>query len=194
VEYFVYGRDNPGTAALRAELGERHWSFMDAYDDRLVARGPTYTDDGMKPTGSMHIVEVRDPEEARQFAFEEPYCQAGVFSEVIVRRWQNVLGGTMWENAVDGLDSDRVLVIAHGAPDADGASQAGFAAGHPYRDHLVVMWPLVSDDGSAWLGNVLALERVERRAVEEMVKLDPYARAGLYDRVEIHRWYFGGRR
>jgi uncharacterized protein len=48
--------------------------------------------------------------------------------------------------------------------------------------------------GSAWVGNVVAIERVTRSAVEEMLDNDPFARAGLYDRVEIYLWHFGGRR
>jgi uncharacterized protein len=65
---------------------------------------------------------------------------------------------------------------------------------HPHRDRLVVCGPLLSDDGSAWVGNVVAIERVTRSAVKAMLENDPIARAGLYDRVEIHRWRFGGRR
>jgi uncharacterized protein YciI len=203
VEYFVYGRDDresPEAAALREELGERHWSFMDAYAERMVARGPTLTEDGLTATGSMHIADLRDAEEARAFAFEEPYYTAGVFREVMVRRWRNLLGGTMWENAVDGLDSDRFLVIGHGVSGVDAASDglpathSDLAAEHPYGDHRVVFGPLVSDDGSMWLGNVLAVERVDRSTVDAMLATDPFARAGLYDRLEIHLWHFGGRR
>jgi uncharacterized protein len=57
-----------------------------------------------------------------------------------------------------------------------------------------VCGPLLSDDGSAWAGNVVAFERVTRSTVEAMLENDPFARAGLYDRVEIHLWRFGGRR
>jgi hypothetical protein len=43
VEYFFYCRDRPDTAALRDELVEAHWSFMDRYADAMIARGPTLT-------------------------------------------------------------------------------------------------------------------------------------------------------
>jgi hypothetical protein len=48
--------------------------------------------------------------------------------------------------------------------------------------------------GSAWVGTVVALERVAGSTVEAMLEKDPFARAGLYGRAEIHLWRFGGRR
>jgi uncharacterized protein len=200
VEYFVYCRDKQGTAALRQDLGEQHWSFMDGYADRMIARGPTLAEDGVTATGSMHIVDLPDVDAVRVFAFEEPNYKAGVYAEVMVRRWHNLLGRTMWAHAVDTLDANRFLVIGHGAfgieVSSDGlpAAHRDFIAKHPYGDRLVVCGPLLSDDGSAWVGNVVALERVTRTTVEAMLEKDPFARAGLYDRVEIHLWRFGGRR
>jgi uncharacterized protein YciI len=173
---------------------------MDGYAERMVARGPTLAEDGVTATGSMHIVDLPDAEAVRVLAFEEPNYKAGVYVEVTVRLWQNLLGGTMWELAVDTRDADRFLVIGHGAPGIEASSNGlpaaheDFVAEHPYRDRLVVCGPLLSDDGSAWVGNVVAIERVTGSAVEEMLDNDPFARAGLYDRVEIHVWHFGGRR
>ena len=45
----------------------------------------------------MHIVDVPDPAAARAFAFEEPNYQAGVYRDVLLRRWRNTLGRTMWD-------------------------------------------------------------------------------------------------
>jgi uncharacterized protein YciI len=200
VEYFVYGRDNEGTAQLRQEVTEQHWSFMDGYVESIVARGPTVAEDGVTATGSMHIVDLPDVEAVRVFAFEEPYYKAGVFAEVMVRRWHNLLGGTIWALAVDSREADRFLVVGHGTSgvkaSSDGllAAQHDFVTKHPHRDRLVVCGPLLSDDGASWVGNVVAIERVTRSIVEAMLENDPFARAGLYDRVEIHRWRFGGRR
>jgi uncharacterized protein YciI len=106
----------------------------------------------------------------------------------------------MWELAVDGWNSDRFLVIGHGVVGVEAASDGlpadhgDFVAEHPHRDRLVVCGPLLSDDGLTWVGNVLAIERVDRGDVDEMLAIDPFARAGLYARTEIHLWRFGGRR
>src|SRR5262245_15310298 len=86
---------------------------MDGYADRMIARGPTTDPAGEIHTGSMHIVDLPDLEAANAFAFEEPYYRAGVYREVLKRRWRNALGRTMWDFAGDeGLR--RFLIIGHG--------------------------------------------------------------------------------
>lgn len=200
LEYFFYCRDHPGTAALRERLVEAHWSFMDGYAGRMIARGPTLAEDGVTATGSMHIVDLPDAEAARVFAFEEPNYKAGVYAEVMVRRWQNLLGRTMWTFEGDPQDGCRFLVIAHGKPGASATANGlpeahrDFVVDHAYQDRLIVCGPLLSDDASAWMGNALTIELPSRGAVEAMLATDPFARAGLYERIEIHRWEFGGRR
>ena len=97
MEFFCYHRDRPGSGALRGEMVEAHWSYMDGYAAELIARGPTLTEDGETATGSVHIVELPDPAAARAFAFDEPNYQAGVYRDVLIRRWRNLLGRTMWD-------------------------------------------------------------------------------------------------
>ncbi len=41
MEFFCYHRDRPGSVALREELLEEHWSYMDRYASQIIARGPT---------------------------------------------------------------------------------------------------------------------------------------------------------
>jgi uncharacterized protein YciI len=76
VEFFCYHRDRPGSARLRDELLEAHWSYMDRFQAAMIARGPTLAGDGA-PTGSVHIVDLPDAAAARAFAFDEPNYQAG---------------------------------------------------------------------------------------------------------------------
>src|SRR4029450_697165 len=112
MEYLCYHRDRTGSMALRDELLEAHWSYMDRFATELIARGPTLTSDGETATGSVHIVDLPDAAAARAFAFEEPNYQAGVYRDVLLRRWRNTLGRTMWEfpGGRDGF-----LVIGLGA-------------------------------------------------------------------------------
>lgn len=180
VEYFFYCRDRPGTGELRMQLLEAHWSFMDDYAERMIARGPTLTDNGATPTGSLHIVDLPDAEAARVFAFEEPNYKAGVYAEVLVRRWRNLLGRTMWEFAGASDESNRYLVIALG----DAEAGRRLVAEHEHR--LIACGQLLSDDGSTSVGSALALEATSRNEVESLL-------ADFLDRVEIHRWRFGGR-
>jgi uncharacterized protein YciI len=195
LDYLVYCRDHPGTGALREQLSDAHQEYMDRYVARMTARGPTLSEDGDTATGSMHIVDLPDADAARAFAFEEPNYQAGVYAEVAIWCWENMLGRTMWDFA-GGAPDRRFLVIGHAkhglaAPDE---SHHGLLADAEHRDHLIVYGPLLSDDGSAWRGIALAVELPSRQAVEDMLARDPIARTGLYERIEIHRWQFGGRR
>ncbi|MEV6521313.1 YciI family protein [Longispora sp. NPDC051575] len=197
MEYFVYGRDHPGVGDLRWERTGEHWTFMDSYADVLIARGPTLTDDGEGVTGSVHIVDLPGPEAARAFAYDEPYYRAGVFADVLVRRFSNTLGRTMWAYPGTGEDP-RFLVLGHGRPGATAerdrlrADQRDhLAAG--YADRLIAHGPLLSADGTDWLGTATLVELPDRAAAEAMLAHGPYAEAGLYERVEVHPWRFGGR-
>jgi uncharacterized protein YciI len=78
MEFFCYHRDRPGSLAIREELVEERWSYMDRYAKELIARGPTFADDCETTTGGVHIVDLPDPAAARAFAFEEPDYAVGL--------------------------------------------------------------------------------------------------------------------
>jgi hypothetical protein len=111
VEFFCYHRDRPGSLALREDTLERHWSYMDGYATEMIARGPTFADDGVTPTGSVHVLDLPDSATARAFAFDEPNYQAGVYRDVLLRRWRNLLGRTMWDFAGGRSGGNRYLVL-----------------------------------------------------------------------------------
>jgi uncharacterized protein len=199
VEYFVYGRGRPGTEALLEELTEAHWSFMDRYAPAMIARGPTLTPDRTTWTGSMHIVDLPDAQAARVFAFQEPFYRAGVYAEVLVRRWRNLLGRTMWDYPAELGDDRRFLVVGHGRPGVDATRWALAAAqrrwfGEPgHRDGVILRGPLLAEDGAGWVGSALLVQLRDRAAVEAMLAGAPYVQGGLYASVEVHDWQFGGR-
>jgi uncharacterized protein YciI len=199
VEYLVYCRDRPGTEALLEELAEAHWSFMDDYAQAMIARGPTLTPDRTTHTGSLHIVDLPDAQAARAFAFQEPYYRAGVYDQVLVRRWRNTLGRTMWDYPAELGGDRRFVVIGHAKPGLEptrqalGAAQRRWLGGPGLRDRLILVGPLLSDDGVGWVGSALLVQARDRAAVEAMVADAPYVRAGLYASVELHDWQFGGR-
>ncbi|GHA10445.1 hypothetical protein GCM10010372_07750 [Streptomyces tauricus] len=202
MEYFFYCRDRPGSMPLRWELNEAHWAFMDRYAEQMIARGPTLAADGETATGSMHIVDLPDAAAAHGFAFDEPNYRAGVYADVLIRRWQNTLGRTMWQYesayASGQAGHRRFLIIAHGVPGATAARDALEAEHHrhldrDHREHLIAYGPLLSQDGTDWLGTALLVELPDREAAETMMAAEPYARGGLYRSVEIHDWRFGGR-
>jgi uncharacterized protein len=177
VEYFVYGRDRTGTAGLRESLKEEHWSFMDGYGELLIARGPTLTgpDVEAESTGSLHIVDLPDAEAARRFAYDEPYYRADVFESVLLCRFNNILGRTMWDftEAVDSYS--RFLVIT-----LDGSGPAPATS-----KHMIVYGDLLALDGDTRLGWAAAVEAPNQEAA---VTLLPEGSS-----TEVHHWTFGGR-
>lgn len=184
MEFFCYHRDRPGSAALRDELREEHWSYMDEYATKLIARGPTFTDDDT-PTGSVHVVDLPDPVAARAFAFDEPNFQAGVYRDLLLRRWRNMLGRTMWEFPGGRSGGRRYLVLGLGLGIGNGTAEEPVPAD---REALIAYGPLLSDDGAAWLGTA-ALVRAPNPAMARTVLT-----SGRYAEIEVHNWEFGGRR
>jgi uncharacterized protein YciI len=181
MEFFFYHRDRPGSAALRDELLEEHWSYMDRYAKEMIARGPTFADDGDTPTGSVHIADLPDAAAARAFAFDEPNYQAGAYRDVMVRRWRNLLGRTMWDFPGGRTGGNRYLVLGLGS------GQAADLALPRDRDGLIAYGPLLSDDGSAWLGTAVLIRASDPAAARAVLTQDRYAG------IEVHDWQFGGR-
>lgn len=181
MEFLTHHRDRAEAGALRARLVEQHWSYMDRYDSQLIARGPTLDRVTGQATGSVHLVELPSPQAARDFALDEPNYQAGVSRDVLVRRWQNLLGRTMWEfpGGEDGPHRYFVLGLAPaGDLDVNLPTDTG---------ELIAYGPLLSDDGRLRLG-IAALVRAPDPATARRVLSDEE-----YAIVEIHDWEFGGR-
>jgi uncharacterized protein len=178
MEFFCFHRDRPGSMPLRERLVEDHWGYMDRFAAGLIARGPTLNGD--RPTGSVHIVDLPDPAAARAFAFDEPNYQAGVYRDVLLRRWRNTLGRTMWD--FTSGDGNRYLVLGLGTGEpADLAPPSG-------QEGLIAYGPLLSDDGQIWLGTAALLQAPDADTARALLTADRYAA------IEVHDWTFGGRR
>ncbi|MEU7642132.1 YciI family protein [Streptomyces sp. NPDC039016] len=181
MEFFCYHRDRPGSLALREALLEEHWSYMDRYGAEMIARGPTFARDDGPPTGSVHILDLPDPATARAFAFDEPGYQAGAYRDVLLRRWHNTLGRTMWDFPGGRTGGNRYLVLGLGTgPAAD-------VAVPPDQDELIAYGPLLSDDGATWLGTAALVRAPDPDAARAVLTADRYAD------IEVHDWQFGGR-
>lgn len=182
MEFLCFHRDRPGSGALRDELIEDHWTYMDRYTSELIARGPALADDLDTATGSLHVVDLPDPAAARAFAFDEPNYQAGVYRDVLLRRWRNTLGRTMWEFPGGPAGGHRYLVLGLGA------GEPADLAVPPGEERLIAYGPLLSDDGAAWLGTAALIQAPDPASARAI--LTP----GRYAEIEVHNWQFGGRR
>ncbi|WP_018686493.1 YciI family protein [Actinokineospora enzanensis] len=178
MEFFCYHRDRSDSEDLRDTLMEQHWSYMDTYATEMIARGPTLTEDGKTPTGSIHILDLPTPAAAQAFALNETYYQAGVYRDVMLRRWRNTLDRTMWEFPGGPDEGTRYLVLGlgHGEP----------ADLTPPPHDLIAYGPLLADDGDTWLGTAALVRAPDAQAARTVL-------TGEYSEVEVHRWQFGGR-
>ena len=180
MEYLCFHRDRLGAAGLRHALLEQHWAYMDGYAEQMIARGPTLTADRGDATGSVHILDLPGAAAAAEFALNEPYYQAGVFRDVLVRRWANALGRTMWDFPGGREGGDRWFVLGLGAePGVD-------LEPHGKADDLVAYGPLLSEEGR-WLGTAALLRAPDATTAGAVISADGYSQ------VEVHAWQFGGR-
>jgi uncharacterized protein YciI len=181
MEFFCYHRDRPESGVLRELMRETHWSYMDGYAAAMIVRGPTITKDGETATGSVHIVNLTDSAAARAFAFDEPNYQAGVYRDVLLLRWQNTLGRTMWDFPETETGAHRYLVLGLGSGEA---ADLALPTDH---DEVIAYGPLLSDDGSAWLGTAMIVRAADPDTARDILTQDRYAD------IEVHHWQPGGR-
>lgn len=179
MEFFCYHRDRPGSTPLRIQMVEEHWTYMDAYAATMIARGPTFTSDETM-TGSVHILDLPDATAARAFAFEEPGYQAGAYRDVLLRRWHDTLGRTMWDFDDRQSDADRYLVLGLSEPATEPIEL-------PRGDDLIACGLLLSDDGSMVLGAAVLLQASSAGAAQQVLSPERFAS------IEVHQWDFGGR-
>jgi len=57
-----------------------------------------------------------------------------------------------------------------------------------HADKIVAAGPMLTDDGNGMVGSVLLMEFGDRAAAEAWAAGDPYAKAGLFESVEITPW------
>jgi uncharacterized protein len=195
VDFFVYSRDASGTEALRDELLEEHWSYMDRFADSMIARGPTFGPDRGTVTGSIHVVGLPSVDAVHEFVAREPNNRAGVYAEHSVWRFENLLGRTMWEFP-GASDEPKFMIIAcsHVGPETAARGRPvpveSLSAG--LRERLIVYGALQTLDDAVLVGVAVAVQARDRQAVETLLE----QRAGLtaFPNIEIHDWEFGGRR
>jgi uncharacterized protein YciI len=189
LDFFVYSRDAAGTEALRndVDLLEKHWSYMDAFAESMVARGPTFGTDRETVTGSLHVLGLPDLDAVREFVAQEPNNRAGVYAEHLVWRFENLLGRTMWEFP-HTADQPKFIVVALTARTP--TRLTGLTAA--LRERLILYGRLGTLDEAEPVGVAVAVQAQNRRAVAALVE-----DAGIGDanrQIEIHDWEFGGRR
>jgi uncharacterized protein len=197
LDVFVYSRDAAGTARLRDddELLEEHWSYMDAFAESMIARGPTFAGDRETVTGSLHILGLPSVDAAHEFVAREPNNRAGVYAAHSVWRFENLLGRTMWE-FVGAADEPTFLIIACSHRGQNSESDRPVPAeslSAELRERLVVYGALGTLADGEPIGVALAVQARDRETVDALLLAEEKT-LGVYPNIEIHDWEFGGRR
>lgn len=96
--YAIIGRDQPDSLSRRREARPAHLERLQRLQDqgRLVLAGPHPAIDAADPgeagfTGSLVVAEFADLTSARAWAEADPYVAAGVYAEVRVEPFIQVL-------------------------------------------------------------------------------------------------------
>ncbi|MCT8681434.1 YciI family protein [Glaesserella parasuis] len=95
--YLIFAQDIPNTHEKRLAVHGKHLERPKQLqaDDRLLTAGPNPAIDDENPgeagfTGSTVIAKFNSLEEAKQWASQDPYVEAGVYGEVIVKPFKKV--------------------------------------------------------------------------------------------------------
>ncbi|MCT8775132.1 YciI family protein [Glaesserella parasuis] len=95
--YVIFAQDIPNTLEKRLAVREKHLERLKQLqaEDRLLTAGPNPAIDDENPgeagfTGSTVIAKFNSLEEAKQWASQDPYVEAGVYGEVIVKPFKKV--------------------------------------------------------------------------------------------------------
>ncbi len=95
--YVIFAQDIPNSLEKRLAVREKHLERLKQLqaEDRLLTAGPNPAIDDENPgeagfTGSTVIAKFNSLEEAKQWASQDPYVEAGVYGEVIVKPFKKV--------------------------------------------------------------------------------------------------------
>lgn len=72
----------------RRRASADHHLYQAGHDHQVIARGPIRTDDNRRNIGDLYIVQVGDRKAAEAFIAADPFCVAGVYSDIRIDRWR----------------------------------------------------------------------------------------------------------
>lgn len=95
--YVIFAQDIPGTLEKRLAVREKHLERLKQLqaEGRLLTAGPNPAIDDENPgeagfTGSTVIAQFPSLEDAKAWAAVDPYVEAGVYGDVIVKPFKKV--------------------------------------------------------------------------------------------------------
>ncbi|WP_274585808.1 YciI family protein [Neisseria leonii] len=91
--YMLLATDGDDTAEARAQARAAHLARLEALkaENRLLTAGPTpLPEDADKVSGSLIVAAFASLDEAQAWAEQDPYVQAGVYEEILIKPYRAV--------------------------------------------------------------------------------------------------------
>jgi uncharacterized protein YciI len=82
--------DKPGALETRKTNRAAHLAYIK--DTGVVRQAGPFLDDAGMMYGSLLVLEVADMKAAQEWASNDPYAKAGLFSNVRLEHWNKVVG------------------------------------------------------------------------------------------------------
>ena len=89
--FVIITKDHADSTQLRANTRPNHLEYLGGHEVHYA--GPMLSDDQDQPIGSIVVIEAADLTAARDFAANDPYTLAGLFTEVSVHPFKQVIPG-----------------------------------------------------------------------------------------------------
>ncbi|MFW2588404.1 YciI family protein [Sagittula sp. SSi028] len=81
--------DKPGALQIRKDNRDAHLAYLKATG--VVSQAGPFLDDAGDMCGSLIVLDVPDMSAAQDWADNDPYAKAGLFSSVTLRPWNKVI-------------------------------------------------------------------------------------------------------
>ncbi len=87
----LIAKDKPGALQTRTDNRPAHLDYLNANAETVSQAGPLLDADGGM-IGSLIILDVADMAAAEDWAANDPYAKAGLFTSVELIHWNRVIG------------------------------------------------------------------------------------------------------
>lgn len=90
MRYALITTDKPGALQIRLNNRDAHLAYI--AETGVVEMAGPMLDENDSMCGSLIILEVEDMEAAKNWARNDPYAKADLFSDVRIQAWKKVIG------------------------------------------------------------------------------------------------------
>jgi len=88
--FALMAHDKEGALDVRIENRPAHLEYLNGTG--VVKQAGPFIDGDGNPCGSLIVLDVEDMDAAQAWAENDPYAKAGLFGEVQIKAWKQVIG------------------------------------------------------------------------------------------------------